>query len=166
MSDLYSVSLDRLLKEESSMNQAYNEYLKESTDTVRSKNKLSIIVLISTYLLIYAAAGIMWWLPAPNFEYAEVFNIIFLYTLLPLAAFVFSLFTGAYQYFGRLKWLLPVAFGVLSMLVPYSNFDLLTNTGAAFAFSWPNIAALPIGAAISAVGLVLGVFFQKRKKDI
>ena len=36
MSDLYSVSLDHLLKEETSMKQTYKEYLEESTNTVKS----------------------------------------------------------------------------------------------------------------------------------
>ena len=39
MSDLYSVSLDYLLKEETSLNGTYKEYLEESTNTVKSREK-------------------------------------------------------------------------------------------------------------------------------
>ncbi len=38
MSDLYNISLDHLLKEEKPMSD-YLNYLEESTNTVRSKNK-------------------------------------------------------------------------------------------------------------------------------
>jgi len=46
MSDLYNISLDHLLKEEKSM----SDYLEESTNTVRSKNKRFMIILFATYL--------------------------------------------------------------------------------------------------------------------
>ena len=51
ISDLYSVSLDHLLKErsESSMSN-YMEYLEESTNIVKSKEKLMKVTLIATDL--------------------------------------------------------------------------------------------------------------------
>lgn len=45
MSDLYNISLDHLLKEKS-----MSDYLEESTNTVRSKNKRFMIILFATYL--------------------------------------------------------------------------------------------------------------------
>ena len=53
MSDLYDISLDHLLKEELYMSN-YLDYLEESTNSVKSKNKLSKIILIATYLGIWA----------------------------------------------------------------------------------------------------------------
>ena len=41
MSDLYSVSLDHLLKEEDSMKQTYKDYLDESTNVVKSNDRKS-----------------------------------------------------------------------------------------------------------------------------
>lgn len=52
MSDIYSVSLDHLLKEEKSMNQTYQEFLEESTNTVKAKRNLGEIILFSTYFII------------------------------------------------------------------------------------------------------------------
>ena len=49
MSDLYNISLDHLLKEEKPMSD-YLNYLEESTNTVRSKNKRFMIILFATYL--------------------------------------------------------------------------------------------------------------------
>ena len=43
MSDLYNISLDRLLKEKKSMSN-YLNYLEESTNTVKSKNRLSMLI--------------------------------------------------------------------------------------------------------------------------
>ena len=37
MSDIYAVSLDHLLKEEQDMKQTYQEFLEESTNTVKAK---------------------------------------------------------------------------------------------------------------------------------
>jgi DNA-binding XRE family transcriptional regulator len=48
MSDLYSVSLDHILKEETSMKQSYKEFLEESTNTVKSwemRSKLALTLV-------------------------------------------------------------------------------------------------------------------------
>ena len=53
MSDSYSVSLDHLLKEEKSMKQNYQEFLEESTNTVRAKNNLSKSIILATYFAVW-----------------------------------------------------------------------------------------------------------------
>ena len=53
MSDLYGVSLDFLLKGEVPMKD-YLDYIEESTNVVKSKDKLSKLVLISSYLVIWS----------------------------------------------------------------------------------------------------------------
>ena len=58
MSDLYDISLDRLLKEDRSMPD-YLDYLEESTNVVKSKKSLSKLILIATYLVIWAIALIV-----------------------------------------------------------------------------------------------------------
>ena len=55
MSNLYNISLDHLLKEEKPMSN-YLNYLDESTNTVKSKNKLSMLILLVTYLGIWGFA--------------------------------------------------------------------------------------------------------------
>ena len=49
MSDLYSVSLDYLLKGEGPMKD-YLDYIEESTNTVKSKTRLSKLLLVLSYL--------------------------------------------------------------------------------------------------------------------
>ena len=58
MSNLYNISLDHLLKEEKPMSN-YLNYLDESTNTVKSKNKLSMLILLVTYLGIWAISLIV-----------------------------------------------------------------------------------------------------------
>lgn len=52
MSDLYGVSLDYLLKGEASM-KGYLDYIEESTNTVKSKARLSRLILVISYLVIW-----------------------------------------------------------------------------------------------------------------
>ena len=48
LSDLYDISLDHLLKEEKPMSKSdYLNYLEESTNTVKSRIRQSIIILIA-----------------------------------------------------------------------------------------------------------------------
>ena len=60
MSDLYGVSLDFLLKGEVPMKD-YLDYIEESTNVVKSKDKLSKLVLISSYLVIWSFNMIVSW---------------------------------------------------------------------------------------------------------
>ena len=51
MSDLYAISLDHLLKEKEEVPMSnYMDYLEESTNTVKSQKKLSLTILLATYL--------------------------------------------------------------------------------------------------------------------
>lgn len=55
MSDLYSVSLDCLLKEEKTVSNDLNylNYLEESTNIVKSRRRLGKLVLVAAYLVIW-----------------------------------------------------------------------------------------------------------------
>ena len=55
MSDLYSVSLDHLLKEGKDMDQNYQEFLEESTNTVKAKKNMSKVIIITAYFIIWIA---------------------------------------------------------------------------------------------------------------
>ena len=57
MSDLYSVSLDYLLKGEGPMKD-YLDYIEESTNTVKSKTRLSKLLVVLSYLVIWRS--ILW----------------------------------------------------------------------------------------------------------
>ena len=91
MSDLYKVSLDYLLKGSGEKQMTnYMEYLEESTNTVKSKTNLSKIILIATYLGIWAFALIEFWLILSESD-AMGFSIMFLWVILPITTFVISI---------------------------------------------------------------------------
>lgn len=52
------------------------------------------------------------------------YGIVFLWLVLPVAAFVISLLIGRGGYGGRQGWLLPLAFGAMYMLAGYATFML------------------------------------------
>ena len=56
MSDIYAVSLDHLLKEEQDVKQTYQEFLEESTNTVKAKLRLSKTILLATCFIAWIAA--------------------------------------------------------------------------------------------------------------
>lgn len=122
MSDLYQVSLDHLLKEETPMSD-YLDYLEESTNTVKSKNRIAKLIIILTYLAIWAFSLIVFWCimgPADALGYGFMFQLF----LLPDTALILSLIIGANNYWGKWKWLCVVAFGLMYLLADYASFPL------------------------------------------
>ena len=117
MSDLYNISLDRLLKEKKSMSN-YLNYLEESTNTVKSKNRLSMLILVSTYLGIWALSLISFWFFSSASD-AMGYSIMFLWVLLPVTTFIISLLIGMNDYWGKWKWFSAIAFGIMYMLAEY-----------------------------------------------
>ena len=119
LSDLYAVSLDALLKEEAPMSD-YLDYLEESTNTVRSRREQSLLILLCVYLGIWAVSVLFFWLLTGPDD-AMGYGIVFLWLVLPVAAFVISLLIGRGGYGGRQGWLLPLVFGAMHMLAGYAD---------------------------------------------
>lgn len=168
MSDLYEISLDHLLKEkEEKPVSDYVDYLEESTNTVKSQKKLSLTILIATYLGIWAVALIVFWFfvdPTGAFGYGIVFFAI----VLPVATFVTSLLLGANDLLGKGKWLMPVAFGTMHMLAQYATYSVASMI-ANQKFKMPNMSDVERiihGMLISFVGLGLGVLVRYIKTKI
>ena len=92
MSDLYSVSLDYLLKGESPMKD-YLDYIEESTNTVKSKTRLSKLLVVLSYLVIWAL-NIMasWRFSAGSIMEAQAGGAQWI--MLPAATIVLSLLIG------------------------------------------------------------------------
>ena len=150
MSDLYDISLDRLLKEEKPVSD-YLDYLEESTNVVKSRNKLSKLVLIMTYLVIWAVSLIVFWLfmdPAGALGY----SLMFLWLLLPVTTFVLSLLIGRNNFWGKWKWLSAAAFGLMYMLADYATFKA-ANMVSNGIFRMPDFIMLFAGVIISVLGL-------------
>lgn len=164
MSDLYAISLDHLLKEkEETPMSDYIDYLEESTNTVKSQNKLSQTILIATYLGIWAFALIVFWFFISGSD-AMGYSLIFLWIILPVASFVTALLIGKNDYWGKWKWFSPIAFGAMHMLAEYSTFSIRNMITIDFArINMPHFEMVLIGAAISAIGLGIGTAFNRRK---
>ena len=101
MSDLYSVSLDYLLKGEGPMKD-YLDYIEESTNTVKSKTRLSKLLVVLSYLVIWAF-NIMasWRFSAGSITEAQAGGAQWI--MLPAATIVLSLLIGKNNYWGKYK---------------------------------------------------------------
>ena len=97
----------------------YLDYLEESTNTVRSRREQSLLILLCVYLGIWAVSVLFFWLLTGPDD-AMGYGIVFLWLVLPVAAFVISLLIGRGGYGGRQGWLLPLAFGAMYMLAGYA----------------------------------------------
>ena len=157
LSDIYDVSLDHLLKEkeEKSMTN-YLDYLEESTNTVKSKNKFSKLILIISYLLIWAFSIIVFWFFSNDSD-AMGYSFMFLWILLPVTTFVISLLIGIHNYWKKWKWLSPLLFGIMYMLAEYATFSS-ANMIAFQKINTPEWGMILSGAIISAIGLGIGSF--------
>lgn len=162
MSDLYDISLDHLLKEEKPMSD-YLDYLEESTNMVKSKNKLSKLILITTYLVIWAVSLIVFWFFTSGSD-AMGYSITFLWVLLPVTTFVLSLLIGKNDYWGKWKWFSVIAFGVMYMLAEYATF-CAANMVVFNKINKPQFSMILIGAIISIVGLGIGVVINHLKSN-
>ena len=160
MSDLYDISLDILLKEEDAVSE-YLNFLEESANTVKSKNKLSRLILLTTYLAIWASSTIVFWVFARGSD-ALGYNIMFLVVLLPVVTFIISFLIGKNNYWEARKWIFTVAFGVMYMLADYATFRA-ANMVAFHIFRFPLFVMLPIGALVSLAGMWIGLCFNKRE---
>ena len=157
MSNLYNISLDHLLKEEKPMSN-YLNYLDESTNTVKRKNKLSMLILFVTYLGIWAVSLIVFWFFI-NSSDAMGYSIMYLWVLLPVTTFVISLLIGKNNYMGKWKWGSSIAFGIMYMLAEYATFSA-ANMITFDKINVPQFAMILIGAIISQVGLVVGALMR------
>ena len=158
MSDIYSVSLDHLLKEEKSMKQTYQEFLEESTNTVKAKRKLERIILFSTYFLVWAIAVVM----GPMiFEYSLALRWI----LLPLVLLVTTIFIAKNNYWGKGNWFsVPVA-AVTYLTVPYTRFLIEESEIATYTVRFPNFEYMVIGAIVATCGICIGYFLNRKIKN-
>lgn len=167
LSDLYAISLDRLLKDqEASPMSDYLNYLEESTDTVASRQKLSAVILLAVYLAVWAFSLIMFWCFTGSGD-AMGYSILFLWLLLPVTTFLISLLLGCNGAVraAKWKWLLPAAFGLLYMLAEYGTFSLANMISNEYShFNLPNISMLFRGALYSLAGLALGTCIGKKRK--
>ena len=160
MSELYAVSLDYLLKGERPMSN-YLNYLDESTNVVKSNDRKGKLMLIPSYLGIWAFVMVMFWffLAADD---AMGFSLVFLWLILPVTTFVVPLLIGRNNYWGKKKWLAVPVLGVMYMLAEYGTFSA-ANMVAFQHLNPPEFSMLIWGGVIALLGLLLGTRFPKAK---
>lgn len=170
MSDLYSVSLDCLLKEEKTVsnNLNYLNYLEESTNVVKSRRRLGELVLVAAYLVIWAVSVAFFWLAVSGSD-AGAYAVLVIWGAIPLTTFVISLLIGANGYWGRRKWWAVPILALMYTLIPFLTFTLANaaSTGVSagdIAVNLDDLITLPIGAVVSAAGLAIGTGIEKLQK--
>ena len=132
----------------------YLDYLEESTNTVKSQNKLSKIILAMTYLGIWAIAVIVFWFFTSGSD-AMGYGIMYFWIVLPLTTFVISIMIGKNNYWTRWKWIVSIMLGIMYMLADYATFrtaNMVTNNK----INMPQFELILIGTVISLVGLGIG----------
>lgn len=162
MSDTYSVSLDHLLKEEKSMNQTYQEFLEESTNTVKSRKKLGKIILFSTCFLIWGASMILFWqVKGPM---TSGFDITFRWILLPLLLLVSTITVAKNDYWGKGNWFCVIGAAIMFLTVPYTQF--VEEMGRmTYTFRFPNFLYMVIGIIIAVCGIVIGTIWNRKTAE-
>ncbi len=164
MSDLYSVSLDYLLKGEGPMKD-YLDYIEESTNTVKSKTRLSKLLVVLSYLVIWAF-NIMasWRFSVGSITEAQAGGVQWL--MLPAVTIILSLLIGKNNYWGKHKWLAPIGFGLMFMLSVYASYGMRES----LIFNRVDLQTLSlffIGTIASMIGLTLGhaLFADQKSKE-
>ena len=161
MSELYAVSLDALLKEEESVNNSYRDYLAESTDTVKSRERQAKLLLTLVNLGLWALAVGAFWFAKGGMQGPGLL-LQALWIVLPVSFFAASFTVGARNWLGKLRWALPPVLGTLYALTGHISF-LSGETEALRAVNWPDLNKLPIGLAISLAGVLLGGLYRKKE---
>jgi transcriptional regulator with XRE-family HTH domain len=158
LSNLYSVSLDELLKEDVKM----MEYLEQSTNEVKSRQKLSKLIQIISYLLIWAMVIIWYWMGGAD-EDAMGYSLVVFYMLLPISTFVISVFIGKDSGWANYKWMMLLFFGFMYMLAAFATFAL-GNTVATGNVNYPEITDTLPGILCSTFGMLIGTIVGAVKK--
>ena len=149
LSNLYSISLDELLREDVKM----VKYLQESTKIVNSRQKLSNQILVIAYLTIWALSIIVFWLGGN--QDAMGYSLVVFYFVLPISTFIISFFIGKSNGWTNIKWLMLLFFGIMTMLAPYLTFSL-SNMIHFNKFNIPDVKSLLVGIICSAIGIAVG----------
>lgn len=163
MSDLYSVSLDYLLKGEDPM-EDYLDYIEESTNTVKSKTRLSKLLLVLSYLVIWSFnIMVSWCFSTGSITEAQAGGVQWI--MLPAATIILSLLIGKNNYWGKHKWIAPIGFGLLFMLSVYASY----GTRESLIFNRADLQTLTfffIGTIAAMIGMALGhaLFVSEKSK--
>lgn len=161
MSDIYSISLDHLLKEDKSMNQTYQEFLEESTNTVKAKRNLGKVILLSTYFFVWVVAMLVFGFWQTTSSMTPELVIIFRRILFPFLLLVLTVTVAKNDYWGKGNWFCVIGAAITFLTVPYTEYvqemDMVT-----FTFIFPNFMYMVVGIIVSVCGIIVGNFWRKK----
>jgi transcriptional regulator with XRE-family HTH domain len=164
LSDLYSISLDELLKGDEKM----IKFLEKSTKVAAARQKLIKLIPILAYLLIWLFCILIFWVLLAMDEMDGIgYTLLVIYFSLPISTLLVSVFIGKDDSWANTKWLMLLFFGVMFMLLPYLTYTLagmITFNKLGF----PDPGVMLPGIIFSAIGVTTGVlvkeFGTRRKK--
>ncbi|MCM1188796.1 MAG: helix-turn-helix domain-containing protein [bacterium] len=164
MSDLYSVSLDHLLKdkEEKAMNQTYQEFLEESTNTVKAKRKLGTVILTAAYFLVWIASMTLFW--QEREPVISELAVILRWILLPSFLLVTTVTVSKTDYWGKGKWLCVLGAAVMFLTVPETHFTEEAGM-IKYTFRFPNFTYMAAGIFVALCGIGIGTVWRRRAKE-
>lgn len=164
LSDLYSISLDELLKEDKKM----IEHLDDATNEVKSRKWFSKLIEVGSFLVIWAVTAIAFRTGAAEGSNAMGYSILALYIVMPVSTLVISFFIGADRGWNRLRWLMPLFFGMALITTQMETFGIkwlstLEIVTVSDFFSTFEPLYFIIGAAVSAIGIGIGTAVRLNK---
>ena len=159
LSDIYGISLDTLLKEDENM----IKHLDESTNIVKSKNRLRKLLPVLVYTVIWVMCVLLFWLYSGRD--AGTYSIFVFWGILPVSTLIISAISGKEDFKPFFKIGIVGFLSVMYMLCDYLTFTLL-NMVSFDKFNLPTLDSFIMGVIFSAVGMAAGslVLFVKNKK--
>lgn len=141
------------------MNQNYQEFLEESTNTVKAKRNLGKIILFATYFITWVIAMIIFW----QIKGAMIsgLDITLRWILLPLLLFVSTVTVAKNDYWGKGNWFCVMGAAITFLTVPDTKFIEGIDT-ATFSFSFPNFMYMVVGIIVSIFGIGMGTLWKKK----
>lgn len=124
MSDMYNLSLDELLKE----NSDYVSYIKASTEKKKYKFQPSILIETILFFLIWGIILATYYINPPANRDTQAYALLVYTIVFPPYIFIFSVIVGIDPHWGRFKWVLLPAFAYSVCFMDYCTF----NTGSLF----------------------------------
>lgn len=158
LSDFYSITLDALLKEDKDM----IKHLDETTNIVKSKNRLKNVLLISVYISIWVACILFYWVCIGPTD-AMVYSLFVFWGILPITSLIISAIAGKDDLKPIAKLGVVILLGIMTMLCEYFTYSL-ENMVAFDKFNLPSLDALFGGILVSVIGMGIGCL-AKHKKD-
>lgn len=159
LSDIYGISLDTLLKDDENM----IKHLDESTNIVKSKNRLRKLLPVLVYTVIWVLCVLLFWLYSGRD--AGTYSIFVFWGILPVSTLIISAISGKEDFKPFFKIGIVGFLSVMYMLCDYLTFSLL-NMVSFDKFNLPTLDSFIMGVIFSAVGMAIGslFFFAKNKK--